>query len=105
MGNTGTNLKEAEETFNLTKKEAKDTREKRESLDIELEKINNTLREARDDRRKSKDEIRLLEAIASLKRHFPGVQGRLVDLCRPTQKRYNLAVTVAGGKDMVCILL
>ena len=37
MGNTGTNLKEAEETFNLTKKEAKDTREKRESLDIELE--------------------------------------------------------------------
>jgi len=105
MGNTGTNLKEAEETFNLTKKEAKDTREKRESLDIELEKINNTLREARDDRRKSKDEIRLLEAIASLKRHFPGVQGRLVDLCRPTQKRYNLAVTVAGGKDMDAIIV
>ena len=32
--------------------------------------------------------------------HFPGVKGRLVDLCRPSQSRYNLAVTVAGGKDM-----
>jgi hypothetical protein len=33
--------------------------------------------------------------------HFKGgVLGRLVDLCRPTQRRFNLAVTVAAGKDM-----
>ena len=31
--------------------------------------------------------------------------GRLVDLCRPTQRRYNLAVTVAAGKDMDAIVV
>ena len=46
-----------------------------------------------------------MQAIATLKRHFPGVRGRLVDLCRPTQRRYNLAVTVAGGKDMDAIVV
>jgi structural maintenance of chromosome 1 len=34
-----------------------------------------------------------------------GVYGRLVDLCRPTQRKYNLAVTVAGGKDMDAIVV
>ena len=42
----------------------------------------------------------MLQAVATLKRHFPGVQGRLVDLSRPTQRRFNLAVTVAAGRDM-----
>jgi structural maintenance of chromosome 1 len=78
---------------------------RREELDVEIEKINTTLREAKDDRRKNKDEERLLQAIASLKRHFPGVHGRLVDLCRPTQRKFNLAVTVAAGKDMDAIVV
>jgi len=65
-------------------------------LDREIEKINKTLREAKDSRRQTKDEERLAQAIDSLKRHFPGVQGRLVDLCRPTQRRFNMAVTVAA---------
>lgn len=46
-----------------------------------------------------------MNAIGALKRHFPGVKGRLVDLCRPSQQRYNLAVTVAGGKDMDAIVV
>jgi structural maintenance of chromosome 1 len=63
------------------------------------------LREARDDHKKSRDEERLTQAIRSLKSHFPGVLGRLVDLCRPAQRRYNLAVTVAAGKDMDAIVV
>jgi structural maintenance of chromosome 1 len=70
-----------------------------------LEKISKTLRDARDDHRKSRDEERMIQAVSSLKRHFPGVQGRLVDLCRPTQRRFNLAVTVAGGKDMDAVVV
>ena len=72
---------------------------------MEIEKINATLREAKNDRRKNKDEERLLQAISSLKRHFSGVHGRLVDLCRPTQRKFNLAVTVAAGKDMDAIVV
>ena len=78
---------------------------RREELDEEIEKINKTLRDAKDTRRKNKDEEKLIQAIGTLKRHFPGVHGRLVDLCRPTQKRYNLAITVAAGKDMDAIVV
>lgn len=33
----------------------------------------------------------------TLKRMYPGVRGRLVDLCKPTQRKYNVAVTTAAG--------
>ena len=46
-----------------------------------------------------------MNAINALKRHFPGVKSRLVDLCHPAQNRYNLAVTVAAGKDMDAIVV
>lgn len=79
---------------------------KREQIEIELEKINVTLRDVKDDRRKNKDEERLMQAVSQLKRHFPGgVYGRLVDLCRPVQRKFNLAVTVAAGKDMDAIVV
>ncbi|GJZ42450.1 structural maintenance of chromosomes protein 1 [Tanacetum coccineum] len=37
---------------------------------------------------------------AAVRRLFPGVHGRMTELCRPTQKKYNLAVTVAMGRFM-----
>ncbi|GJY68886.1 structural maintenance of chromosomes protein 1, partial [Tanacetum coccineum] len=37
---------------------------------------------------------------AAVRRLFPGVHGRMTKLCRPTQKKYNLAVTVAMGRFM-----
>lgn len=78
---------------------------KRGAIDVELEKINHTLRDARDDRRKNQHEARVEEAITSLKRFFPGVKGRLVKLCQPSMKRFDLAVTVAGGKDMDAVVV
>lgn len=78
---------------------------KRAAIETQLDTIHNTLRQAKDERRKDKEEERILNAIGALKRHFPGVKGRLVDLCRPSQQRYNLAVTVAGGKDMDAIVV
>mmetsp|Transcript_16447 Transcript_16447/g.24130 ORF Transcript_16447/g.24130 Transcript_16447/m.24130 type:complete len:1331 (-) Transcript_16447:133-4125(-) len=98
-------LAAAETELDTTQKQAQEAQARREQLDAELTKINATLREARDDRRKNKEEERLIGAIATLKRHFSGVQGRLVDLCRPTQRRFNLAVTVAAGKDMDAIVV
>ena len=80
---------------------ARESQQKREAIDVELEQINHKLRNLRDDQRKNQHEARLNEAIVSLKRYFPGVKDRLVKLCQPTQKRFDLAVIVAGGKDMV----
>lgn len=42
-----------------------------------------------------------MECFENMKKIFPGVKGRLIDLCNVSHKRYNLAVTVAMGKNMV----
>jgi len=105
LESTRSELKEAETTLSVLQKTAAEYRTKRHNIETQLDGINNTLRQAKDDRRKDKEEERILNAIGALKRHFPGVKGRLVDLCRPSQQRYNLAVTVAGGKDMDAIVV
>ena len=86
-------------------RESQQANARREALDVELEKIDATLRQASNEKRQNKEEERLLNSIQSLKRHFEGVHGRLVDLCRPTQRKYNLAVTVAAGKDMDAVVV
>jgi structural maintenance of chromosome 1 len=105
MEKTDADRKTAEQELREATQDSEQANRRRGELDTELEKINASLRDVRDDRRKGRDEERLLQAIDSLKRHFPGVMGRLVDLCRPAQRRYNLAVTVAAGKDMDAIVV
>ena len=102
---TQADLASSEAELQALQKSASEYQNKRDAIDTQLDKINNSLRQAKDDRRKDKEEERVLSAISALKRHFPGVKGRLVDLCRPSQNRYNLAVTVAGGKDMDSIVV
>jgi structural maintenance of chromosome 1 len=102
---TQSELATSESTLSTLQKSVSEYQIKRAAIETQLETIHNTLRQAKDDRRKDKEEERILNAIGALKRHFPGVKGRLADLCRPSQQRYNLAVTVAGGKDMDAIVV
>ena len=46
---------------------------------------------------RGKQEERMGEAIETMQRIYKGVYGKLADLCRPIQKKYALAVTVAAG--------
>ena len=105
LGSTTTDLTKAEKLLNTVLTKQRHAEQRHGEIDEQLSRINAQLREARDDRKQNKKEERLLQALASLKRHFQGVHGRLVDLCRPTQRRYNLAVTVAGGKDLDAIVV
>lgn len=57
------------------------------------------------DRHENERDARLSQAVDTLKRLFPGVHGRMSDLCGPTQKKYNLAVTVAMGKFMDAVVV
>eukprot|EP00804_Cyclotella_cryptica_P030321 CCRYP_011865-RA/>CCRYP_011865-RA protein AED:0.05 eAED:0.05 QI:289/1/1/1/0.83/0.57/7/1563/908 len=101
---THADLASSESELEALQKTASEYQTKRDAIETQLDQINNTLRQAKDDRRKDKEEERIINAISALKRHFPGVKGRLVDLCRPSQNRYNLAVTVAAGKDMDAVV-
>ena len=43
--------------------------------------------------------------VATLKRNFPGVHGRLIELAAPTQKRFNVAATRTLGKNIDAIVV
>lgn len=103
--NTNSERTAAEKELREATQDAQRSDQRRQELDKEIEELDTKLRDVRDDRRKNREEERLLQAIESLKRHFSGVLGRLADLCRPAQRKYNLAVTVAAGKDMDAIVV
>ncbi|KAA3459346.1 Structural maintenance of chromosomes 1A [Gossypium australe] len=67
------------------------SRSKHENLKSKIAEIENQLRELKADRHENERDARLSQAVETLKRLFQGVHGRMTDLCRPTQKKYNLA--------------
>lgn len=82
-----------------------DTATQRKSLREAYDTVNEQLRGMKEDRRQSKHEKKMSDTFKDLKRMFPGVRGRLVELCRPSQRQYNMAVTVATGKHMDAVVV
>ncbi|KDP26527.1 hypothetical protein JCGZ_17685 [Jatropha curcas] len=83
----------------------RDSRNKYENLKSRIGEVEIQLREVKADRHENERDARLSQAVETLKRLFQGVHGRMTDLCRPTQKKYNLAVTVAMGKFMDAVVV
>ncbi|KAJ7329449.1 hypothetical protein JRQ81_015623 [Phrynocephalus forsythii] len=72
----------------------------------ELNKIVSDLHNARMDVHEGKRQQMRAEKLESLKRLYPDyVIGRLVDLCHPIHKKYQLAVTKVFGKYMTAIIV
>ncbi|XP_065873232.1 structural maintenance of chromosomes protein 1 [Euphorbia lathyris] len=83
----------------------RDSRNKYENLKSRIGEVEIQLREVKADRYENERDSRLSQAVETLKRLFQGVHGRMIDLCRPTQKKYNLAVTVAMGRFMDAVVV
>lgn len=63
-------------------------------MSLELNEVQKQISDAHGDTAETERNRRKNEAIENLKRVFPDkVHGRLVDLCQPSHKRYQLAVT------------
>lgn len=106
LSETKSVLTETEQTLLETQTTFRQNQQKLDKLNQSLETLNSKIRDCRDFQKKNKHELLIKQAIDSLKRHFQGrVYGRLVDLCRPVQRRFNLAVTVAAGKDMDAVVV
>jgi structural maintenance of chromosome 1 len=45
------------------------------------------------------------EVVELFKREIPGVYDRMINMCQPTNKRYNVAVTKVLGKYMEAIIV
>lgn len=70
-----------------------------------LRAVMEKLLQAKIEKEESEREIKLRATIESLRRMFPGVHGRLVDLCTPTSKRFEGAALLALGKHSDSIIV
>ena len=80
-------------------------RAQKERMEEELTGLVAQLEEAASRSRDSSRQQRQQDMIELLQRHFPAVRGRLIDLVKPTQKKYNLPVTIALGRHADAIVV
>ncbi|OLN97467.1 Structural maintenance of chromosomes protein 1 [Colletotrichum chlorophyti] len=91
--------------FNQIQSERVRTSQRRTELEEKLETVAKQLREADDGRRQNDRETRMKEMVNTLKRLYPGVKGRVGDLCKPKQKKYDEAVAIALGRDYESVIV
>lgn len=84
--------------FNALTSERLRTNQKHTELDEKLREVLHKLADASSSQRESEKEARTREIVAQMKRIFPGVRGQLWTLCKPKQKRYNVAVSTVLGR-------
>lgn len=78
--------------------------QRQNELTKDLESLQEKLREAKQATKENERTKNFEEAIATLKRLYPGVHGRVVDLVQPS-KAYKVAVTVALGNNMDAVIV
>jgi hypothetical protein len=70
-----------------------------------LQDVYQKLLQAGADQRESEREAKLKETLANLQRIFPGVRGRLVNLCQPTARKYEMAVSTVLGRNIDAVVV
>lgn len=90
--------REVAETVKVAKSEV-------ERLTEELNNINSNLGDAKVDRSENERQRKKGEIVENLKKIYPGVYDRLLNLCKPIHKRYNIAITKIMGKSMEAIVV
>ena len=80
-------------------------RTQKAKMEEELGGLVAQLEEAASRSRDNSRQQRQQDMIELLQRHFPAVRGRLIDLVKPTQKKYHLPVTIALGRHADAIVV
>lgn len=74
-------------------------------IDEKLRVVLKKLDEADRGRRQSEKETRTKNMISDLKRIYPGVRGRVGELCKPKQKKYDEAIITAIGREFDAVIV
>jgi len=77
----------------------------RTELEEKLQDVLSKLVEADSGRKQNEKELRMKEIVATLKRTYPGVKGRLSELCKPKQKKYAEAVSTVLGRHFDAVVV
>ncbi|RWS08268.1 structural maintenance of chromosomes protein 1A-like protein 2, partial [Dinothrombium tinctorium] len=80
-------------------------KERVSKINAELDSINSELGDAKVDRHEEERRKKKAEVVDHLKKLYPGVYDRMLNLCKPIHKRYNMAITRVMGKSMEAIVV
>ncbi|CAH2270118.1 jg7655 [Pararge aegeria aegeria] len=75
------------------------------ALQEALEDVASQLGDARVDKHEEARRKKKQEIVENFKREIPGVYDRMINMCQPTHKRYNVAITKVLGKYMEAIVV
>ncbi len=98
-------INEKKKEFRNLNQERLSAAQSRTEKEEELQEILNKLLNAENGRKQTEKETRLRSTIADMKRIFPGVRGRVNELCKPKQKKYAEAVGVLLGRHFDSIVV
>uniref|UniRef100_T1GHG8 SMC hinge domain-containing protein n=1 Tax=Megaselia scalaris TaxID=36166 RepID=T1GHG8_MEGSC len=87
------------------RKDVGSSKEKIAEKQRELEYVREQLGDARVDKHEDSRRKKKQEVVESFKKQVPGVYDRMINMCQPTHKRYNVAVTKVLGKYMEAIIV
>lgn len=103
---------EIEESLKSTRSRLESAQEQRSKItereikaNEELQICLNKILDAKNQKQASEREAKVKATLRTLKDTFHGVRGRLLDLCQPTQQKYDLAVTTVLGRNADAIIV
>lgn len=100
-----TQIDSKKKEFNKVKSERIRVNNTRTEQEDKLREVLVRLDAARAGMVQSDKEMRLKEIVSSLKRLYPGVRGRVGELCKPKQKKYDEAIITALGRDFDSVIV
>ena len=92
-------------TFNEHTSERLRLAQLRTEKDEKLQEVLIKLLDAEDGRKQNEKDLRLKATIVDMKRIFPGVKGRVSELCKPVEKRYQTAVSTVLGRNFDAVIV
>ncbi|KAK4521187.1 uncharacterized protein ATC70_013132 [Mucor velutinosus] len=81
------------------------THQREVKLNEQLQDVLSKLMEASVTQQESEKDSRFNESVATLKQIYPNVHGKLSDLCKPNQRKYDTAIATVLGRNMDAIVV
>lgn len=98
-------LKEKQRELEVARAHRRKLEQNEAELTEKLKACLGKLLQAKVDKQDSEKELRLRSTVESLRRLFPGVHGRVVDLCSPSQRKYEVALSVILARHLDSVVV
>lgn len=105
LGNLTEELEGARSALQKVQQQRLDNSRQEKTLNEKLQEVLEKLSEHSAVERETHKELKIKENVATLKRIFPGVRGRITDLCKPSQRKYDAAISTVLGRHIDAIVV